>query len=486
MELNELLRILRRHWYVSLIVLALVTFLGIQSAYRVDDKYLTSATLIVEPKAGSTQDVQFLLPGLAARLESRRLRERSTRQLNPYYTIAVGLKGPEYVHANVEDGTNILRISADGPHGDGLALVANAVGKELIAEQPSDSPAKISFLDEALTPSRPENQDHKPMIYGSLALGLILAIFAAIAMEFLRRRLEGASEIRRRFGTSVVAEIPSFRRFRRPATSPRELLEGGADPRVVEAFHRLRTNVQHTLETNGATRFAIISSGAQDGKSTVAASLGWVLASAGTPVMLIDANLRHPMLHKQLEQRAGPGLSNLVTDGNDQIARPTVLTSLSLVTAGSPDRHPADIVRESLPQLLAQFQGPSPLVIVDAPYLRGAAETTVIASEVGFVLLVVNARRFDPDEIERALGELHDAHAKVLGVVVNRARRGRRRRAAAPFRAPKPVKTSRFRLRRRNDNGKAEQNGHALPERVLDTAGSKGSSAAGGPPASGG
>ncbi|MDQ6696795.1 MAG: hypothetical protein M3Z46_04985 [Actinomycetota bacterium] len=477
MELNELLRILRRHWYVSLAVLALVAFLGIQSAYSQQDSYLTAATMIVEPKAGGVQDVQFLLPGFAARLESRRIRQDAFRkQFTPFTQFLVGSNLPVTIRAGVDSGSNVLRVSAEGPHAGALAALANAVSQELIDEQPADSPAKISFLDTALTPGSPENKDHNPMIYGSVALGAILGLFAAIGMEFLRRRLDGANEIRRRFGTSIVAEIPSFRRFRRPATSPRELLENGADPRVVEAFHRLRTNVQIALRANDAARFAVVSAGARDGKSTVAASLGWVLASAGTPVMLIDANLRHPMLHKQLEQRAGPGLSNLVADGNEQIARPTVLSSLSLVTAGSPERHPADIVRESLPQLLQRFDGSGQLVIVDSPSLRGAAETTVIASEVGFVLLVVNARRFDPDEIERALRELHDANSKVLGVVVNRSRRVRGRRTATPFHQPKSDEGSggRFRLGRRDKSKKAIGSGRTEP--VLEGVASSGPS----------
>jgi polysaccharide biosynthesis transport protein len=456
-QLTDLLQALRRYWPASLAVFLLVMSLGVVSAYSPAEEYRSSATVDVGV------DIAANAAGLAG-LENHM--GSLERLVTGDIVLVTGLTlkdvsdEPVFISAH---GTpnGLLTITAESTDKDAVAPWATTIANEIVERKPQDKVFTYRSNGAAPAPSEPFAPDRPPVIVGSFVLALIAAVLTALGIETWRRRRDGAEEIRRRFGTSVLAEIP----FVRPRTSARPgvIVGGAAPPEVVEAFQALRTNIQVALLELGDTSIAITSAGPGEGKSLIASTLAMALASAGHRVALVDADLRRPNVHRVLDLPLEPGLASADRTDHHLLAR-KVGEHLVVTTAGVAHRHPAEVIGSNLPPLLESI-GVGRTTIVDCPPIEGLAETSAITTTVDWVVVVIDARRRDYVDIERTLAELRARNAQILGVVVNRARTHRRKRtheyywynaeppreqrsaAVAPLRKPGEVPARRTRQR---------------------------------------
>jgi Mrp family chromosome partitioning ATPase len=134
----------------------------------------------------------------------------------------------------------------------------------------------------------------------------------------------------------------------------------------------------------------------------------------------MDADLRKPNLHRLFDVELDKGLADAASKSPLSLAKPTVLKSLAVVSAGRTTLHPTQIVNQYLPNTLAAFR--DRLVLIDTPPALAAAEATLIAMAARNVLLVLDRTSRGSEEIERVLHELRRAKVNVLGIVVNRAK----------------------------------------------------------------
>jgi len=433
MDLSELVHIIRRYWVVAFASFLAVSIVGAAAAFLPANRYEATATLLGQPNPNqlqfsSVQAVQFVLPGLAKQVESPSFTEDVRKGL------PVALRNADTgVTSTADPGSGVVRITVESTSQNAAAPAANALAAKLIVNNPSSDLLKLTVIDKARRPTAPSSPVRLPILLGTFVLALIAALFAAIVTNALRRRFDRASEIRSRFGEAVLGEIPSLPRLRRAGISSAEVFGSEAQVTVAEAFYRLRTNVELALVNSDIHALTVTSSAVGEGKTTVTAHLGWALASVGHDVVLIDSDLRRPGLHGLLGQPGSPGVSDAIVGDGSRLIRATEQPTLGFVPAGVPDRHPAEVVDIALPRLLAQCEAPNRLIIVDSPPLHGAAETSLIAAATKQVILVVDARRNEPDEIERALRQIRQSGAQVLGVVINRARRDRHQKTTEQY-----------------------------------------------------
>ena len=416
MEFRDLVRTLKRFRLLAAGVFAAVLTLGIAAAFLPTEQYRASSTLLVEPSGddvdfSDVEAVRFLLPALAERVDTSAFRGRVEQVVSPAYR-----DEDVSLSATIEQGTGLVELTAEGPNPRAVEAWAN-VGARTLIEQRVSRRIQISVLDPADLPTSPSSPRKVPILLGSALLGLILAVFAALAANALRREIQDTEELRDRFGLEVLAEIPQSRRF--PDTAP-ELFNGHGDPRVIEAFQRLRTNLGIVSERENIA-ITVTSCGASEGKSTVTANLAWVLASLGPDVVAIDCDLRRPALHNYLGVSLESGLGNWRNGGDPaKLAQPTLLRSLKVISAGTTDRHPTEVLYSTLPKLLETFEGKT--VLVDTPPMLGVAESTLIATMTKAVLLVIDARQTARADLEQVLDDLRRANVRVLGAVVNRGK----------------------------------------------------------------
>lgn len=416
MELRDLLRTLRRFRLLVAAVFAAALALGAVAAFVPQERYRATATLLVEPSGenvdfSDVEAVRFLLPALVERVDTSAF-HATVRSRVPFGSRRANVE----LEAEVEQGTGLVRLTAEGTRPIAVTAYANTAARALIGQKISRR-IQISTLDAADVPRSPSSPRKVPIMLGSALFGLLLGLFGALAANALRREIRDSDELRDRFGLEVLAEIPQSRRF---PTHTFELFNGHGDQRIVEAFQRLRTNFG-IVSGRENLAITVTSCSPGEGKSTVTANLAWVLASLGPDVMAIDCDLRRPALHNLLGVELEQGIGNF-DNGADprKLPQQTMLSSLSVVSAGTTDRHPTEILYTTLPQLLETFD--DRLVLVDTPPMLGVAESTLIATMTRAVLLVIDGRQTVRSDLEQVLNDLRRANVRVLGAVINRGK----------------------------------------------------------------
>ena len=193
---------------------------------------------------------------------------------------------------------------------------------------------------------------------------------------------------------------------------------------AAEAYRTLRTNLQFASLDRDLRTLLVTSAAEGEGKTTVVANLGVALAESGSRVLLVDADLRRPGLHRVFDLPLTPGLSNaLLAEETDPTVLETGVAGLSVLSAGDPPPSPGEFVASSrLQRLLSQLRSTFDYVLLDTAPVTLVADAAVLAPSVDGVILVVSAGKTKRDLVRRAREQLEVVGARVLGVVLNNAR----------------------------------------------------------------
>ena len=190
-----------------------------------------------------------------------------------------------------------------------------------------------------------------------------------------------------------------------------------------EQFKILRTNILFPLAGTPPRSILVTSAGPGEGKTFTAANLAISIAlNVNRHVLLIDADMRRPQLHKRFGFGAVPGLSDYLAEGRPlpSLLLKTKVDKLTLLAAGLPPDNPAELIgAERMSSLLAEVTNryPDRIVVVDAPPPTLAAETGVLARQVDGILVVVRYGSTRRDELADLIAKVGEK--KILGSIVN-------------------------------------------------------------------
>ena len=428
MELRDLRVALRRHWLVAAAAFLVCILVGVYVAYSADKTYKATATLSVQPNPsvsgggqGGVQAANFIIPTVVAQLKATPYREATRDALADEYA-----DQRVKVSSEVETGTGIVRVSveADNPQAainwaNGLATVA--------ANDPDRATGFVSVkILELATNAKPATgNDKTALLLASAVLGVLAAVFVALIASRTRRALDPTVEARARLHLPVLATIPRVRALRKRPLRP--LMTSKSIPDLEESFRQLRTAVELTLVRERPDVIAVTSFVASEGKTTVTVGLAVALASVGHDVVLLDSDLRRPAVHTALGVPLGPdGLADWSRRDHHPELRRSEVEQLGYLTAGTPDRHPADVTALALSRALTAYRQPGRLILIDAPPIRGAAETPLVLDSASHVIVVVDASSSKMPELASVLEDFRARGIRFLGVVVNKAKKHRR------------------------------------------------------------
>jgi capsular exopolysaccharide synthesis family protein len=193
---------------------------------------------------------------------------------------------------------------------------------------------------------------------------------------------------------------------------------------IAEAYRMLRTNIQFSDVDQRIASLLITSPGSTEGKSTTVANLGIVMAQAGQRVIVVDSDLRRPVLHKLLELPNDRGLTNMLVEGaatTDGWLQETGVENLRAVTSGPLPPNPSELLGSArMRELVARLEAEADLVLFDSPPVMAVTDAAVLAQEVDGTLLVVDCGDTRRKGTEQALGTLNQVGANVLGLVLNK------------------------------------------------------------------
>jgi capsular exopolysaccharide synthesis family protein len=199
----------------------------------------------------------------------------------------------------------------------------------------------------------------------------------------------------------------------------------GSHGPVSEAFRVLRANLQFASVDKELKVILVTSTTPNEGKSTVAQYLAQAISQTGKKVMVLDADLINPTLHRRFGIPNQRGLSNLIVGDADD----TVFTcikaypNLSVITSGPIPPNSSELLGSTqMKHLMDLLREEYDVIIMDTPPILPVTDAVVASSLADGVILVVQAGKTRNGEVHHAQEVLEAAHANLLGVVLNRAR----------------------------------------------------------------
>jgi capsular exopolysaccharide synthesis family protein len=194
---------------------------------------------------------------------------------------------------------------------------------------------------------------------------------------------------------------------------------------MAEAYRTLRTNLGFAGLDQPFRSILISSPGPQDGKSTVTANLGVVLAQAGSKVIVVDCDLRKPAQHKIFALENQRGLTNCLLQklAVEEAAHKDVCENLTVLTSGPIPPNPAEVlnsqrVRAFWPMLLEKYE----YILVDAPPILAVTDASILAPQMEGVILVARSAVTRKDKVLEAREQFAKANAHLIGVVLNQVK----------------------------------------------------------------
>ena len=192
-----------------------------------------------------------------------------------------------------------------------------------------------------------------------------------------------------------------------------------------EAFNRLRTNLMYTLnDKNGCPIFAVTSDDQAAGKSTIISNIAISYAMSGKKILLIDADMRAPMLYKLFGlDRKRAGLSELLSgieETEDNVIFPHYAEGLHLLLAGKTPPHPSELIMsQRFESFLNKWRTQYDAIFIDFPPVGLVSDTLAIKHLVTGYLFVLRSALSDAKRVRLALDAMKQVDAKVLGIILN-------------------------------------------------------------------
>jgi capsular exopolysaccharide synthesis family protein len=261
----------------------------------------------------------------------------------------------------------------------------------------------------------------------SLLGGVFLGIAAALTAENVDTSITSPDDVAPSLGLPNLGIIP---RFRWPAlpdgVAPERLPFALINPKseFSEALRALRTSL--LLSSAGSPpKVILFTSGLpSEGKTTVSLNSAVVLAQAGRSVLIVDADMRRPSVHKALMMgRQRVGLSGCLTGAEnwrDGITTHEALPGLSILSAGVLPPFPSELLSSDvMRKLVEEWKQEFDHVIIDSPPVLAVTDATVLARLADIVVLVVRAQTTRKQSLRRATEVLRDVSAKIAGFVIN-------------------------------------------------------------------
>ena len=277
--------------------------------------------------------------------------------------------------------------------------------------------SNIAIIDRADVPSTRSS----PSLRRNLAIGLLLGLALAGFAIFLRDQLDDVihvpEDIEGKLDLPLLGVVP-----RASEGDPLEALQNPKSP-VTEGYNSMRGALLYSTPQGLPKIVVVTSAQASEGKSTTSLAMAAGFARIGMKVLLIDADLRRPSLHRILGVSGETGLTDLLTSQADaasgivEIAQDSA--SFDLLAAGPVPPSPTELVASPrMAQLLETFAADYGVVIVDSPPVLGLADAPMLASIADGTVFVIEAERGRSGSLKAALRRLRSMDPQILGAVL--------------------------------------------------------------------
>jgi capsular exopolysaccharide synthesis family protein len=438
-EISDYLRALRNHWVGAMLLTVLVGATAFGFSLMQPKVYAANANGFVGTGASDNGALGSVNDQLAKSRATSYVDIAKSRATAQDVIDDLGLKtSPSALVGRIDVqqplDTVLLKITAQAPTPKEAQELADAWVRALALEvkeiespgsdKVADGTPRVIPVESAELPTSPVSPRTDRNTALGLVLGALLGLGYAVLRSTLDRRLRTAADVESRFPVPVVGSIPTSTALReRTTTDPTRTTYGQEDPSAGEAFRKLRTNLVYMDVDNPPRVLVVTSPKPGDGKSTVAANIAMTLESSGQKVVLIDADLRRPMVADAFGLDPVVGLTSVLSGqlSIDLALRPVPgRDNLKVLTAGPLPPNPSELLGSKAMGALIRSLAGDGYVILDAPPLLPVTDAAILATSADGAFVVVSSGKTLDTELGSSLGALEAVGARTLGVVVNR------------------------------------------------------------------
>jgi len=290
--------------------------------------------------------------------------------------------------------------------------------------------SNIVVVDPALLADRPA----RPIVALNLGLGLLVGLLCGVGTAFVNENVD--DKINNADDAEEVAMVPALGvvpTWKLPATRKASITsvkigirESGIyifaypQSQAAEAFRAIRTSIIQSIRKG--TAIEVTSALPGEGKSTVSLNCAAALALQGSRVLLVEADMRHPVLNASLNLECSSGLSSMIRAKpcpELPITLPS-LPTLSIIPAGPASHYPAELLgSEKMKELVTIWKTEYDYILFDTPPALSVTDAVVLAAQCDVVILVARSEVSRRQSLLRTRTLFSRSQSRVLGVIVN-------------------------------------------------------------------
>ncbi len=307
----------------------------------------------------------------------------------------------------------------------------------------ASSSVGIKVVDLPVMPEKPIPKNQTQIYIAGIILGLLLGLGLAFLIEYNDTTIKTNDDIERNLELPVLGTIPhiSYNKkndveIRRPSFKTRKATNVSRYPRTIfqfegddsvgsEAYRSLRTNLLFTSPDRPLQVLGLTSAGPSEGKSLTASNLALAFAQLGKKTLLVDSDLRRPVLHHIFNQPREPGFTDLfMSEPNletiNTIVRKEIRKNFSLITAGIFTPTPVELLgSQKMAQLIDFFRADYDLILFDTPPVVAVTDATLLGTKTDGMLIIIKSHHTDREIVIRAINNLQNVGVRIVGAVLN-------------------------------------------------------------------
>ncbi|MBT3755114.1 MAG: polysaccharide biosynthesis tyrosine autokinase [Candidatus Cloacimonetes bacterium] len=306
---------------------------------------------------------------------------------------------------------------------------------------------KIRIVEEARIPESPIKPNKRMNMMIAIVLGLGLGIGAALLIHSLDSKIRTFDDVRKFVSLPVLGTIPHIQsddmeldnleqeissakgsdkdKYEQILQQVQARLITNYSPKssTAEAFRILRTNIISRKKNSDCTTLLITSSGPKEGKSTIQANMATALAQMDAKVILVDLDLRRPMVHTILGFEKETGMSDFLMDKTtkiEDIVKPTNIKNLDIITSGIIPPNPSELLASKrMDDALRDLKEKYDYILFDSPPVIAVTDSMVMANKVDLLILAIRVDQADKNVVRRTKELLENIKVDITGVVIN-------------------------------------------------------------------